>query len=206
MPGRWAAISAAFRRKRAALRDLLTEIHAATGRKVSIVGWSLGGVYARDLALQAPDMVRSVITLGSPFANDITGDQRDAALRSAVGRGRRRQPGDPGRDRRRPAGSGDLDLFAHRRHRELAHQPAAPLRLPPKISRCISPAISASASIRPPCGRSPTAWRSPRANSSNLTDRGRLPLHMRPRKMHNPDQCPGNRGPSERQKRHQGAA
>ena len=35
------------------------------------VGWSLGGVYARDLALQAPDMVRSVITLGSPFANDI---------------------------------------------------------------------------------------------------------------------------------------
>jgi pimeloyl-ACP methyl ester carboxylesterase len=43
-----------------------------TGRKVSIIGWSLGGVYARDLALQMPDMVRSVITLGSPFANDIT--------------------------------------------------------------------------------------------------------------------------------------
>ena len=42
-----------------------------TGRKVSLVGWSLGGVYARDLAVQMPDMVRSVITLGSPFANDI---------------------------------------------------------------------------------------------------------------------------------------
>src|SRR3954466_6163093 len=27
--------------------------------------------YARDLALQLPDMVRAVITLGSPFANDI---------------------------------------------------------------------------------------------------------------------------------------
>jgi len=58
-------------RMRDALRQRLGEIHAATGRKVSLVGWSLGGVYARDLALQAPDMVRYVITLGSPFANDV---------------------------------------------------------------------------------------------------------------------------------------
>jgi dienelactone hydrolase len=59
-------------RMRAALRDRLAEIHESSGgRKVSIVGWSLGGVYARDLALQAPDMVRYVVTLGSPFANDV---------------------------------------------------------------------------------------------------------------------------------------
>src|SRR5689334_9689961 len=57
--------------KREALRDLLQRIYEQTGRKVSVVGWSLGGVYARDLALQAPDMVRSVITLASPFANDV---------------------------------------------------------------------------------------------------------------------------------------
>ncbi|WP_375412048.1 esterase/lipase family protein [uncultured Bradyrhizobium sp.] len=57
--------------RRNALKKLLTDIHEATGRKVSIVGWSLGGVYARDLALQLPDMVRSVITLGSPFAGDV---------------------------------------------------------------------------------------------------------------------------------------
>jgi len=57
--------------KRGALRDLLRRIHDQTGRKVSLLGWSLGGVYARDLALQMPDMVRAVITLGSPFANDI---------------------------------------------------------------------------------------------------------------------------------------
>jgi pimeloyl-ACP methyl ester carboxylesterase len=56
---------------RAALRERLAAIHAATGRKVSLVGWSLGGVYARDLALHAPDMVRYVMTLGSPFANDV---------------------------------------------------------------------------------------------------------------------------------------
>jgi hypothetical protein len=58
-------------RMRAGLRDRLAEIYIATGRKVSIVGWSLGGVYARDLALQAPEMVRYVVTLGSPFAGDV---------------------------------------------------------------------------------------------------------------------------------------
>jgi pimeloyl-ACP methyl ester carboxylesterase len=56
---------------RAALRERLAAIHASTGRKVSLIGWSLGGVYARDLALHAPDMVRYVLTLGSPFANDV---------------------------------------------------------------------------------------------------------------------------------------
>ena len=57
--------------RRGALRDLVRHIHDTTGRKVSVVGWSLGGIYARDLALQLPDMVRSVITLGSPFTSDV---------------------------------------------------------------------------------------------------------------------------------------
>jgi pimeloyl-ACP methyl ester carboxylesterase len=56
---------------RTALRDRLAQIHAEAGRKVSVIGWSLGGVYARDLALQAPEMVRCVVTLGSPFAGDV---------------------------------------------------------------------------------------------------------------------------------------
>ena len=38
------------------------------GRKVSLVGWSLGGLYARQLAKLVPDKVRSLISLGSPFA------------------------------------------------------------------------------------------------------------------------------------------
>jgi thioesterase domain-containing protein len=37
------------------------------GRKVSIIGWSAGGIYAREMARALPDDVRSVITLGSPF-------------------------------------------------------------------------------------------------------------------------------------------
>ncbi len=39
-----------------------------SGRPVSLIGWSLGGVYARELAKLLPDMVRSVITLGTPFS------------------------------------------------------------------------------------------------------------------------------------------
>jgi pimeloyl-ACP methyl ester carboxylesterase len=58
-------------RMRGVLLDRLKEIHAASGRKVSLIGWSLGGVHARDLALRAPEMVRYVITLASPFANDV---------------------------------------------------------------------------------------------------------------------------------------
>jgi pimeloyl-ACP methyl ester carboxylesterase len=37
------------------------------GKRVSIIGWSAGGIYARELARALPDEVRSVITLGSPF-------------------------------------------------------------------------------------------------------------------------------------------
>lgn len=46
----------------------LTQTFQSTGRKVSMIGWSLGGVYARELAKELPHMVRCVITLGTPFA------------------------------------------------------------------------------------------------------------------------------------------
>lgn len=39
-----------------------------SGQAVSLVGWSLGGLYARELAKVLPKMVRCVITLGTPFA------------------------------------------------------------------------------------------------------------------------------------------
>ena len=44
------------------------DAYALTGEKVSLVGWSLGGIYARELAKELPDCVRSVVTLGTPFA------------------------------------------------------------------------------------------------------------------------------------------
>ncbi len=57
-------------RMRAKLRERLADIHLRTGKQITLIGWSLGGVYARDLALAMPDAVRSVITLGSPFSRD----------------------------------------------------------------------------------------------------------------------------------------
>jgi pimeloyl-ACP methyl ester carboxylesterase len=47
---------------------LVRNIAERHGRAVSLVGWSLGGVYARELAKAMPECVRCVITLGSPFA------------------------------------------------------------------------------------------------------------------------------------------
>jgi hypothetical protein len=44
------------------------ELHEHTGRRVSLIGWSLGGLYAREIAKQVPELVRCVITLGTPFA------------------------------------------------------------------------------------------------------------------------------------------
>ena len=46
----------------------LAELAERHQRKVSLIGWSLGGIFARELARRAPEQVRSVITLGSPFA------------------------------------------------------------------------------------------------------------------------------------------
>jgi pimeloyl-ACP methyl ester carboxylesterase len=45
----------------------LATLAERTGGPVSVIGWSLGGIYARELAREHPDLVRQVITLGSPF-------------------------------------------------------------------------------------------------------------------------------------------
>lgn len=51
-----------------AIFERLDAINQRHGQKVSVVGWSLGGLYARVLGKHNPGQVRSVITLGSPFA------------------------------------------------------------------------------------------------------------------------------------------
>jgi dienelactone hydrolase len=45
-------------------------VAAKEGRPVHLVGWSLGGVYAREYAKRNPDVVASVITMGSPFSGN----------------------------------------------------------------------------------------------------------------------------------------
>ncbi|WP_188109722.1 esterase/lipase family protein [Pseudohalioglobus sediminis] len=55
--------------------DRIREIHASTGESVSLIGWSMGGLYALDASRHLPDITRQVITLGSPF-----GDPRGTSL------------------------------------------------------------------------------------------------------------------------------
>lgn len=56
--------------REAAMHDVVEKIARESGKKVSIVGWSLGGVFAREIAKAMPDKVRLVISLGSPISND----------------------------------------------------------------------------------------------------------------------------------------
>lgn len=50
------------------LAERVVSLYRASRRKVSLVGWSLGGVLAREIAKRLPDQVRQVITLGSPLS------------------------------------------------------------------------------------------------------------------------------------------
>jgi alpha-beta hydrolase superfamily lysophospholipase len=50
------------------LEDRLQRLHGMHGRKLSLIGWSLGGIYAREIAKRSPQSVRQVVTLATPFA------------------------------------------------------------------------------------------------------------------------------------------
>lgn len=52
----------------------LEKIYRETGQKVTLVGWSLGGIYAHELGILHPQWVRQVVTLGTPH-----GDPRGTA-------------------------------------------------------------------------------------------------------------------------------
>ena len=54
----------------AGCRARVEELFGEHDRKLTLIGWSLGGVYAREIAKLAPDCVRQVITLGSPIKGD----------------------------------------------------------------------------------------------------------------------------------------
>ena len=75
------------------LRTRLEEIYTTNGnKKVSLVGHSLGGVYARELAREYPEMVRDVITICSPFGAGLDKTAVPATLRALFNR---LNPGNP---------------------------------------------------------------------------------------------------------------
>ena len=52
------------------LEAQMRRLHKESGRTISLIGWSLGGVLARELAKLNPDIVRLVVSLGSPISDD----------------------------------------------------------------------------------------------------------------------------------------
>jgi pimeloyl-ACP methyl ester carboxylesterase len=52
------------------LPRLVDRLATEAGEPVTVIGWSLGGIFARSLALRVPHQIRQVITLGSPFGTD----------------------------------------------------------------------------------------------------------------------------------------
>jgi pimeloyl-ACP methyl ester carboxylesterase len=57
--------------KFARLIERIDCISADTGQPLILIGWSLGGLYARELAKRRPDKVRAVVTLGTPFSQGL---------------------------------------------------------------------------------------------------------------------------------------
>lgn len=70
-----------------ALGRSLEALHARHGQTVSLIGWSLGGVYVREMARHAPQHVRQVITLGSPINGHPRANNVDALFKR-VNRGK----------------------------------------------------------------------------------------------------------------------
>ncbi len=54
----------------ASLEERLLNLSERAGEPVVLLGWSLGGIFARELAKRQPDAVAKVITMGSPFSGD----------------------------------------------------------------------------------------------------------------------------------------
>src|SRR5580704_2951719 len=111
------------------------------GRKLSLIGWSLGGIYARQLAKRLPDKVRCVISLGSPFTGSPKATNAWKVYEFASGQ----------------------------RVEDREEHLAGPLSAPrSRISRSTA-AIAGSAIIRPPSMPSPTGWPSPKASGRSST-------------------------------------
>ncbi len=87
-----------FYRMREVLGRQVDGLYLSTGAKVSIVGWSMGGVFARYLALTRPDKIRRIVTLGSPFSVDINASNASKLYEAMSNEG--------------PARVGDLEALA----------------------------------------------------------------------------------------------
>jgi pimeloyl-ACP methyl ester carboxylesterase len=84
-------------------REHMLQVAARHDRKVSLVGWSLGGVYARELAKQLEPQTRCVITLGSPFSGHVRATNAARAYELYSGKPLQQDPVRAERLRRAPS-------------------------------------------------------------------------------------------------------
>lgn len=75
-----------------AMNERVRHLHERSGRKVSLIGWSLGGVYAREIARDLPERVRQVVTLGSPFNGNGSGSHANGLYAAISGEHPERMP------------------------------------------------------------------------------------------------------------------
>ena len=67
----------------------IREVTSAHGQQMSLIGWSLGGIYAREVAKKLTGRVRQVITIGTPFGgnaeqNDLAWMFRSSSVRTST--------------------------------------------------------------------------------------------------------------------------
>ena len=140
------------------------------GQPVSLIGWSLGGIYARELAKLHPD--RDALRRHARHAlhRPSEGDQRLAHLRAAQPEQGRRRRADGARSARPPPVP-TTSIYSRSdgivSWRCSLNEPARW----PRTSRCLR-ATSAWASIRSRSTRSPIGWRSRPATGGRSTSHG----------------------------------
>lgn len=73
------------------LEECVIDVFEVSQQPVTLVGWGLSGIYARELAKRANPLVRQVITLGSPF-NTAADPQRNCPVFALLDSGPERMP------------------------------------------------------------------------------------------------------------------
>ena len=95
----------------------MRQIRERYGQKVVLVGWSLGGIFARELAKRHPEIVAKVVTMGTPFSGSPYANNAWRAYQLVTGHSVEQPPVEVA-DRGQAAGrNGRAVEPARRRHR-----------------------------------------------------------------------------------------
>jgi len=151
---------------------LVTRLTERHGGAVSIVGCSLGGVYARELAHRRPRDVRLVVTLGSPYQLASPRQSRTSALYDRythlhVPADELPRAGRPARPLPVPATS----IFTRTDGVVAPATCTEPPTERAETTRCREATVAWDTTQRP-CMRSPTGWRSRRGHGRRSCRRG----------------------------------